>query len=58
MINQKVLGKSNIKVSSIGFGGAPIADLYEILEENLCFETIKKSHKSGINFYVSRNVLS
>ena len=48
MINQKVLGKSNIKVSSIGFGGAPIADLYEILEENLCFETIKKSHKSSI----------
>ena len=38
-------------VSSIGFGGAPIADLYENLEDSVCFETIKNAHKSGINFY-------
>ena len=51
MIKQKYLGKSNIKVTSIGFGAAPIADLYEILDENLCNETIDQSYKNGINFY-------
>tara|TARA_Y100000590_G_scaffold393547_1_gene471937 strand:- start:2244 stop:3251 length:1008 start_codon:yes stop_codon:yes gene_type:complete len=51
MIDKKILGKSNIKVSSIGFGGAPIADLFEILDDNLTYETIKSSHESGINFY-------
>ena len=42
MLHQKKLGKSDIMVSSIGFGGAPIADLYENLEDSVCFETIKK----------------
>ena len=35
MLNQKKLGKSNIKISSIGFGGAEIGDLYEKLQDDL-----------------------
>ena len=51
MINLNSLGKSNIKVSSIGFGGAPIGDLFENLENELCIKILNKSHKYGINFY-------
>ena len=51
MINQKVLGKSNINVTSIVFGGAPIGDLFEFLDDNTSFQTIKAVHESGVNFY-------
>ena len=51
MLNQKKLGKSNIKISSIGFGGAEIGDLYEKLQDDLCNEVLKSSFQAGINFY-------
>ena len=51
MLSQKKLGKSNITVSSIGFGGAEIGDLYENLKDDLCNEILKSSYQSGINLY-------
>jgi len=51
MFNEKKLGKSNIKISSIGFGGAPIGDLFENLDDSLCQEILKESYKKGLNFY-------
>ena len=51
MFIQKKLGKSNISLSPIGFGGAPIGDLFEKLGDELCYKTIEECHKSGINFY-------
>ena len=43
--------KSNINISSIGFGGAPIGDLFENLDDSLCQEILKESYKKGLNFY-------
>ncbi|MDC0057481.1 aldo/keto reductase [Alphaproteobacteria bacterium] len=51
MIKRNVLGNSNIEVSAIGFGGAPIGDLFEKLDEQICFNTLKISHKNNINFF-------
>ena len=51
MIKRKVLGKTNIEVSAIGFGGAPIGDLFDKLDEQVCYDTLKISHKSNINFF-------
>ena len=51
MFSQKKLGKSNINISSIGFGGAPIGDLFENLDDSLCQEILKESYKKGLNFY-------
>ena len=35
MIKRNVLGKTNLEVSNIGFGGAPIGDLFEKLDEQI-----------------------
>ena len=51
MIKRNVLGKTNIKVSAIGFGGAPIGDLFDKLDEQVCYDTLKVSHNSDINFF-------
>ena len=51
MIKKNILGKTGIEVSVIGFGGAPLGDLFEILDDQVCYDTLKNSHKNGINFF-------
>jgi len=48
---KKKLGNTNIHTTSIGFGGAPMGDLFEKLKEEDCFNTLKKSHECGINIF-------
>ena len=43
MINKNILGKTGIEVSVIGFGGAPLGDLFENLDDQVCYDTLKKS---------------
>jgi len=51
MIKKNILGKTGIEVSAIGFGGAPLGDLFEILDDQVCYDTLKNSYKNGINFF-------
>ena len=51
MINKNILGKTGIEVSVIGFGGAPLGDLFENLDDQVCYDTLKKSLNNGINFF-------
>jgi len=51
MIKKSILGKTGIEVSAIGFGGAPLGDLFENLDDQVCYDTLKNSHKNGINFF-------
>jgi len=51
MIKKNILGKTGIEVSVIGFGGAPLGDLFENLDDQVCYDTLKNSHKNGINFF-------
>ena len=51
MIKKNILGKTGIEVPVIGFGGAPLGDLFENLDDQVCYDTLKNSHKNGINFF-------
>ena len=44
-MNNRNLGKTNINLNAIGFGGAPLGDLFENLEEPNCFEVLKKCYE-------------
>ena len=50
-MNNRNLGKTNINLNAIGFGGAPLGDLFENLEEPNCFELLKKCYEENINLY-------
>ena len=56
MIKKNILGKTGIEVSVIGFGGAPLGDLFENLDDQVCYDILKNSHKNGINFFDTSNV--
>ena len=51
MIQNKTLGKSGIKISPIGFGGATLADLNTKLDDIECYKTLEKAFNSGINYF-------
>jgi len=51
MIKKNFLGKTGIEVSVIGFGGAPLGDLFENLDDQVCYDTLKNSFNNGINFF-------
>ncbi len=50
-IKKKLLGKTNIKLPVIGFGGAPIGNLFKKLNNYQAQEILKESQKNKINFY-------
>jgi len=50
-MKKNILGNTGIEVSTIGFGGAPLGDLFEILDDQVCYDTLKNAHNSGINFF-------
>ena len=50
-MKKKILGKSGIQLSSIGFGGATLADLNAKLDEIECYKTLEKAFSSGINYF-------
>jgi D-threo-aldose 1-dehydrogenase len=47
---RRTLGRSGLEVSILGFGGAPIGDLYTVLDEAESIDTIVTAVESGINF--------
>ena len=50
-MNNRQLGKTNINLNAIGFGGAPLGDLFENLEEPNCFQVLEKCYEANINLY-------
>ncbi len=50
-MKKRNLGNSDIKLTSIGFGGAPLGNLFEELNETDCFEIVKKSYEMNINLF-------
>lgn len=46
---RRTLGRTGIDVATLGFGGAPIADLYEILDEETAIATVIAAVDSGVN---------
>lgn len=44
------LGKTNLEVSALGFGGAPLGDLYELVPESEAVETVVTAIRNGVDF--------
>ena len=50
-MQKKKLGNTDINLSAIGFGAAPIGNLFEQLDDPSCYQILEDSFKSKINIY-------
>ena len=50
-MQKRNLGNTDIQLTSIGFGGAPLGNLFEELKEPECFNIVKKSYEMNINLF-------
>lgn len=48
-LSLRLLGRSGVKVTALGFGGAPLGDLYANLDEAGAVATVETALASGIN---------
>ena len=51
MIETRKLGRTNIDVSVLGFGSAPLGDIYEYLDDVTAVNTVEAAAKSGITLF-------
>jgi D-threo-aldose 1-dehydrogenase len=47
----RVLGRSGISVSVIGFGGAPLGDLYGALDDQAAIDAVAAAHAAGVTLF-------
>ena len=47
----RTLGRTGLKVTALGLGGAPLGDIYEILDDATALATIEKAAASGITMF-------
>ena len=45
------VGKTTLAVTTLGFGGAPIGNLYRSLSEQNALKTLSTAIKSGVSFF-------
>jgi len=50
-MEKRKLGNTDIDLSAIGFGGAPIGNLFEKLEDPNCYKILENCYNSRINLY-------
>ena len=50
-MQKRKLGNTDIYLSTIGFGGAPIGNLFEKLDDETCYKTLARCNDSNINLY-------
>ena len=50
-ISKELLGKTEAEISSMGFGGAPIGDLFEKVSEDSAQATLQAAWKTGIRYF-------
>lgn len=51
MLPTRPLGRTRIPVTCLGFGGAPLGDLYARLPEDVAVATVSTAHASGMNLF-------
>jgi D-threo-aldose 1-dehydrogenase len=51
MLPTRPLGRTRIPVTCLGFGGAPLGDLYARLDEATAVATIEAAHRAGMNLF-------
>ena len=50
-MQKRELGNTNIDLSSLGFGAAPIGDLFENLDERSCYDILETAFNSNFNLF-------
>ena len=50
-LDKAEIGSTNVHVTRIGMGGAPIGGLYTAVEAATAVETIRRAHELGIGYY-------
>ena len=50
-MQKRKLGNTNIYLSSLGFGAAPIGDLFENLDERNCYNILENAYNSNFNLF-------
>ncbi len=50
-IARRTLGRTGLEVSVLGFGSAPIGDIYEVLDDVTAIATVEAAVKSGITLF-------
>ena len=50
-MQKRKLGKTDIELSAIGFGGAPIGDLFENLSDENCYKVLENCFETNINHF-------
>src|SRR5918994_7593127 len=48
MLPIRPLGNTGVHVTVLGFGGAPLGDLYERLDEGNAIATVEAAHRAGM----------
>jgi D-threo-aldose 1-dehydrogenase len=49
--SRRPLGRSGLEVTALGFGGAPLGDLYELIPEDNVERTIETAWEEGIRYF-------
>ena len=51
VIEKRKLGKTNIDVSVLGFGSAPLGDIYEFLDDKIAVTTVETAAQLGVTLF-------
>lgn len=50
-IPKRKLGRTGLEVSTLGFGSAPLGDIYEVLDDRVAIETVETAAESGVTLF-------
>lgn len=48
---KRKLGRTGIEVTALGFGSAPLGDIYDVLDDRIAIETVETAAASGITLF-------
>ena len=51
MLPTRPLGTTGVPVTILGFGGAPLGDLFERLDEGTAVATVAAAHRAGMTLF-------
>lgn len=49
--DRRRLGASDVEVTTLGFGGAPLGSIYEVLDEDVCRATVSRAYDIGVGLF-------
>ena len=50
-IARRRLGRTGLEVTVLGFGSAPLGDIYEVLDDKTAIETVETAAEAGVNLF-------